>query len=212
MADRRRTKHPSRSAGGRLDTRIAVLDAGFAAFSEAWECNVRSAHELCSEAARIRAHSRRLRGEVFRARLARNPNCAAISRRLLEEHFGTGILDVKAVVSELVNIAYSRGDGPIELSMRLRHDLVGIDVFNRGSAVPVRVDRDDDAVSFKVVDELSLLWGASTRGSHLWAQVRLQPGDRTEVGEHQYMEVEQGGADDAPGRSEVSVGARPASV
>jgi anti-sigma regulatory factor (Ser/Thr protein kinase) len=115
-------------------------------------------------------------------RLPRSRQCAAIARRLVEEHLGGNspqdrLDDVKLVVSELVDNAYLHGRGQLRLVLRPTGRFVRIEVIDegRGAAIKIRERAADEAGGFglKLVEQLSSAWGAYEGTTHVWAEVPL---------------------------------------
>jgi anti-sigma regulatory factor (Ser/Thr protein kinase) len=116
-------------------------------------------------------------------RLPRTRDCAAIARRLVEEHLaadaaGHRLDDLKLVVTELVDNAYLHGRGEIGLVLRTNGHFVRVEVVDegRGAAIKIRERAADEAGGFglKLVDELSSAWGAYEGTTHVWAEVLVE--------------------------------------
>jgi hypothetical protein len=122
-----------------------------------------------------RADSQRLRGELFRVRLPREPTSAGIARRLLEEHLDTHrreeIDDAKSVVSELVNNAVVHGRGAIELRVSWWRGRVRIEVTDEGKDAAIRTGIHDMPHGLDIVEAVSLAWGAHEGSTHVWAEL-----------------------------------------
>jgi anti-sigma regulatory factor (Ser/Thr protein kinase) len=121
--------------------------------------------------------------EAIEVRLPRTRQCAAMARRLVEEHLGADgpqdrLGDVKLVVSELVDNAYLHGRGEVRLVLRPSGRFVRIEVIDqgRGAAIKIRERATDEAGGFglKLVEQLSSAWGAYEGTTHVWAEVPLE--------------------------------------
>ncbi len=74
-------------------------------------------------------------------KLPRGPAAGAVARSVLAERFGNRLADreledAQTVVSELVNNAYLHGTGSISLTLRLRGDLLRMEVTDRPDLAP----------------------------------------------------------------------------
>jgi anti-sigma regulatory factor (Ser/Thr protein kinase) len=116
-------------------------------------------------------------------RLPRTRDCAAIARRLIEEHVGacTGeqpLDDVKLVATELVDNAYLHGCGDIRLKLSSRGKRVRVEVIDegRGAAIGIRERGADELGGFglKLVEQVSVAWGAYEGTTHVWAELSLE--------------------------------------
>jgi len=135
-----------------------------------------AAARACQRATRIRADSKRLRGELFRVQLPREPTSGALARRLLEEHLGADspeqIADAKTVASELVNNAIVHGYGAIELRVSRRRGRLRIEVTDEGTDASIHSRVAATPHGLDIVDALSLAWGTREGSTHVWAELR----------------------------------------
>jgi anti-sigma regulatory factor (Ser/Thr protein kinase) len=119
---------------------------------------------------------------MIETRLPRTRECAAIARRLVEEHLGAApnqrLDDLKLVVTELVDNAYLHGRGEIALMLRTNGLFVRVEVVDegRGAAIRIRDRPADEAGGFglKLVEQLSTAWGAYEGTTHVWAEVLVE--------------------------------------
>ena len=124
-----------------------------------------------------RTDSQRLRGELFRVRLPREPTSAGLARRLLEEHLDTHrrdeIDEAKTIVSELVTNAIVHGAGAIDLRVNRRRGRVRIEVRDEGKDAKVRTGSADMPHGLDIVEAVALAWGAHEGSTHVWAELRV---------------------------------------
>lgn len=119
--------------------------------------------------------------ELINARLPRGPRCASAARRLLSEHLGpqvdaSALADTKLVVSELVNNAYLHGQGQIQLRVFELQDRLRVEVIDGGHGQTIEINRqptDRGGRGLKIVEALSLAWGAFEGTTHVWAEIAL---------------------------------------
>jgi len=167
-----------------LRARLEVLAAKPVALRETLIRTAERAAVLQNEAARIRAHSRVLRGVVLRVTLDRDPASGRFARGLLEEYLDgcpvEVVCDAKMVASELINNAYRHGEGEIELKVERDARCVRIDVADEGPTGAVRVQRARGRRGLEIVDALSLRWGAYAGSTHVWAELPIAP-ERTDL-------------------------------
>lgn len=115
--------------------------------------------------------------------LPRDPGCAALARRWLEQHVdedraGWTLGDLKLVVTELVNNAYLHGRGQIGLILALREGRVRVEVTDEGSGQVIKI-RDaagsGGGMGLRIVEAMSSSWGAFEGTTHVWAELALDP-------------------------------------
>ena len=116
----------------------------------------------------------------LRLELPRSPTAAAIARERLRK-YAAGHLSAYALsnsllaVTELVTNALRHGEGSIVLSLALERDHLRAEVIDEGTgnAPAVRATPGDATGGFglRIVDELSLRWGAFEGTTHVWAEL-----------------------------------------
>ncbi len=119
---------------------------------------------------------------VVEAGLPRSRDCAALARRLVEEHLGprastAALDDVKLVVSELVDNAYLHGEGEIRLRLEQEGRFARLEVIDEGqdAAIEIRETQPEEGgFGLKLVEQLSEAWGAYEGTTHVWADVPLR--------------------------------------
>jgi anti-sigma regulatory factor (Ser/Thr protein kinase) len=118
--------------------------------------------------------------ELINARLPRKPRCGATARRLLSDRLGPQVgedvlADAQLVTSELVNNAYLHGRGRIELRVSRLGDRLRVEVIDegKGRAVVLRRPSDRGGRGLRIVEALSLAWGAFEGTTHVWAEIGL---------------------------------------
>lgn len=163
--------------GGRPETlsNAAELKSDF----EALRWTNAQLRDMCARnhhiANRAREEARRIRGELVRVTLPRQPTCAALARRLVESHLISAdaetVASVKTVVSELVTNAFVHGDGAIELRVALRRGRVRIEVRDDGQNASVRSHGGELFHGLDIVDALSLAWGTRAGSTRVWAEL-----------------------------------------
>lgn len=119
---------------------------------------------------------------VVHVQLPRDRSCAAVARRVLEDHLN-GEFDRQAVehamliASELVSNALLHGCGRIELRAELTDGRLRIDVSDEGEpewiGVSTVVADTDGGRGLRLVEQLSSAWGAATPPAHVWAELPL---------------------------------------
>lgn len=116
--------------------------------------------------------------------LPRTQDAPALARREVEREFGPELDehvldDAKLVVSELVANAVAHGAGDVTVRARLEDDRLRLEVSDEGSGPPVAIAEgrtDDDDYSgwgLKVVDALSVRYGAYAGSTHFWAELAV---------------------------------------
>lgn len=112
--------------------------------------------------------------------LWRAAEAAADARRFIEDRFGDDLSDQAAdsarlVVSELATNAFIHGEGAITLKAQLLDDRLRVEVVDEGSgntpAIRAQSKRDGGGWGLRIVDALSLEWGAYEGTSHVWADI-----------------------------------------
>ncbi len=112
--------------------------------------------------------------------LPRAADAAARARRFMHAQVGghlsaDALSDAQMVVSELVNNAFVHGAGRIVLKTRLSGDSLKIEVVDDGTgkAPAIREQGSDDGGGWglRIVDTLSLDWGAYEGTTHVWAVI-----------------------------------------
>jgi len=111
--------------------------------------------------------------------LPREPACAAIARRLVEQDYGPELDvrrmdDLRRVVGELVDNAYLHGDGQIRLRLVRQNGSVRVAVMDEGDGAPVRQVRTGERRAgngLRLVDQLSTRWGVADGRTHVWADM-----------------------------------------
>jgi anti-sigma regulatory factor (Ser/Thr protein kinase) len=115
--------------------------------------------------------------------ISRAPGCGADARRLLERELTPGVPervldDARTVVSELVNNAYVHGRGEIELRLSRWDERLRVEVVDQGSGAAVDVRQagaHGGGQGLRIVQALSLDWGAFEGTTHVWAELSLEP-------------------------------------
>ncbi len=117
-------------------------------------------------------------GELIDALLAREPDCASIASRLVDERLH-GLIgeqpldDLKAVVGELVWDAYVHGDGAIGLRVQARGERLRVVVIDDGERAASKLLEQGGELGL-IVEALALAWGADERTHRLWAELPIQ--------------------------------------
>ena len=117
-----------------------------------------------------------------RVELPRSHEAAFVARRLLDENFRTGLSDLaytnaRLIVSELVTNALVHGEGRIFVSFEQYGDVLRIEVVDEGTGeVPTICEQPEAGVGgwgLRIVDTVSLRWGAFEGTTHVWAEIGL---------------------------------------
>jgi anti-sigma regulatory factor (Ser/Thr protein kinase) len=119
--------------------------------------------------------------EVIEADLPRERICAAMARNLVEERYRPrldrdSLDDLKLVVSELVDNAFSHGEGQIRLKVAQQDDRILIEVMDEGENASVEIRRlgaRGGGHGLRLVDHLCSDWGAYEGSTHVWAVMDL---------------------------------------
>lgn len=105
-------------------------------------------------------------------------SAAGRARALLEQHLrqrlpDAGLDDAKLVASELVTNAVEHGCGGIELRATLLDDRLRLEVVDGGHGAPrVREQAGEDGGwGLRIVEALSVRWGAFEGTTHVWADL-----------------------------------------
>ena len=115
--------------------------------------------------------------------ISRTPGCGSEARRLLERELTPPVAervldDARIVVSELVNNAYVHGSGEIELRLTRSGERLRVEVVDEGSGAAVNVrsaGAHGGGQGLRIVQALSLRWGAFEGTTHVWAELSLKP-------------------------------------
>ncbi|HSO98009.1 MAG TPA: ATP-binding protein [Solirubrobacteraceae bacterium] len=115
--------------------------------------------------------------------ISRTPGCGSDARRLLERDLVPRVPDrvlddARTVVSELVNNAYVHGSGEIELRLSRSGERLRVEVVDQGSGAAVNVRKagaHGGGQGLRIVQALSLDWGAFEGTTHVWADLSLEP-------------------------------------
>ena len=115
-----------------------------------------------------------------RVELPRGHDAAGIARRFLDAICGDRLDDLaytnaRLIISELVTNAFMHGTGRIFLRLEERDGTLRIEVVDEGSgAVPAIREQPENGVGgwgLRIVDTLSLQWGAFEGTTHVWAEI-----------------------------------------
>jgi anti-sigma regulatory factor (Ser/Thr protein kinase) len=117
----------------------------------------------------------------LKVELPRHRSCAGLARRFVEQHVVDEVEDealdsVKLVVSELVDNAYTHGEGRMWLRLEQREDRLRVEVIDEGHAAPIRVQPTGSAgggLGLSIVEKLAVAWGAHDGTTHVWAELPL---------------------------------------
>ncbi len=114
--------------------------------------------------------------------LPRRLEAGALARRHLDAHFGDALPEdtlcrAITVVSELVNNAVLHGHGRIELVVEVERGVLHVEVVDDGTGqAPAIREQGRDTVGgwgLRLVDDLSVRWGAFEGTTHVWAEIAL---------------------------------------
>jgi anti-sigma regulatory factor (Ser/Thr protein kinase) len=117
-----------------------------------------------------------------RLRIPRESDCAARGRRWIEQQAEgqlneSTLNNVKLVATELLNNAYLHGHGRIELLLERRGDRVLVEVVDDGEGAAVKIKKNSSADrsgwGLRIVDQLSMSWGAHEGTTHIWAELPI---------------------------------------
>ena len=115
-------------------------------------------------------------------RIPRESDCAARGRRWIEQQAEgqlseSTLNNVKLVATELLNNAYLHGRGRIELLLERRGDRVRVEVIDDGQGAAVKIKKNSSADrsgwGLRIVDRLSMSWGAYEGTTHIWAELPI---------------------------------------
>lgn len=84
--------------------------------------------------------------------------------------------DARLVVSELATNALVHGQGAIALTILRLDDRVRLEVIDEGSGAPAIREISEDRPGgwgLRIVETLSLRWGAHEGTTHVWAELAL---------------------------------------
>lgn len=117
---------------------------------------------------------------LIRSALPRHTSCGAQARMLLSDHLGeelpaNTLADLKLVATELVNNAYLHGTGEIELVVSRSTERIRVEVIDEGHGQTIRINEEPDAGGrgLRIVDTLTVAWGAFEGTTHVWADLDL---------------------------------------
>lgn len=111
--------------------------------------------------------------------LPRTSECGALARRWLERELGasidaTALADAKLVLTELVDNAFLHGEGGIRVRLDTGRDRLRLEVTDHGSGAAIQIREHADQIGgwgLRVVDRLSMRWGAFEGTTHVWAEL-----------------------------------------
>ena len=123
---------------------------------------------------------------VIESDLPRERSCAALARRLVDEHFADELDvrtldDLKLVVSELVDNAYIHGVGQIRIKLTPCLGQVRVEVLDEGEGAAIQIralGATGGGHGLRLVDHLCSEWGAFEGSTHVWAELVLDPTQR----------------------------------
>jgi len=184
-------RDPRADAVPRLDE--SLLNQGDVALGAQAAMARRTAAQRVARAERLKAQaaSRRRRDAAappggpwgVRAQLPRDATCGAVARRLMDEYVhdhldARAACDALLVTTELATNAFVHGSGSITLRIERLSDRLRIEVLDEGQ--PRRIEPGSPSSTsrggrgLRMVDELSLAWGALERTGHVWAEVPVR--------------------------------------
>jgi anti-sigma regulatory factor (Ser/Thr protein kinase) len=113
--------------------------------------------------------------------LPRAPDCGTVARRMVGKYLGPlvttqTLADAKLVASELANNAYVHGTGRIELRLRIQGDRARIEMVDDGQQAAIVIREHADLIGgrgLRIIDQLSIAWGAYEGTTHVWADLPL---------------------------------------
>lgn len=117
-----------------------------------------------------------------RVELPRGHEAAGVARRVLDEHYARSLsafayTNARLIVSELVTNAFLHGEGRISLGFAHRGDTLRIEVVDEGTGqAPAIRDQPDGGAGgwgLRIVDTVSVRWGAFEGTTHVWAEIAL---------------------------------------
>jgi anti-sigma regulatory factor (Ser/Thr protein kinase) len=113
-------------------------------------------------------------------RLPRSTRCGRVARNLLERELSSILTserleDAKTIVSELANNAFLHGVGRIDLTITRLKDRIRIAISDQGAGVSATRGHEPNngRFGFRIVEGLSLAWGAREGRSEVWAEFAL---------------------------------------
>jgi anti-sigma regulatory factor (Ser/Thr protein kinase) len=118
----------------------------------------------------------------MRLRLFPTPEAPGEARRaiapLAERLDEASFLDLKTVVSELVTIGVTHGDGrPIDMSLTLVEDAIEGILYDEGPgtrAIARARKMDDSSLVLRVIDSLVDEWGTNPGQTRIWFRLRVR--------------------------------------
>jgi anti-sigma regulatory factor (Ser/Thr protein kinase) len=121
--------------------------------------------------------------EEFRLVLSPDTEAGWRARHALRERFAhvlsdRGLIDLTAVVTELVNNSVAHGpQRPITVALEVSDGMVRGEVADQGNPVNVvpqdRVAAEKGHLGLRVVDELASSWGVYKGSTHVWFELSL---------------------------------------
>jgi anti-sigma regulatory factor (Ser/Thr protein kinase) len=118
----------------------------------------------------------------IRARLPRDPSCATVARRLIEEYAREQFGEEEAegallIVSELATNAFLYGRGAIIMTVTRVGDRLRVEMRDEGHPDRIAVVREEErdwrGRGLWLVDQLSSEWGTTAGTGHVWAELAL---------------------------------------
>jgi len=112
--------------------------------------------------------------------LPRAPGSASIARRFIEQHFACelsprALADAKLATTELVTNAVTHGRGAVMLKVEASIDRLRVEVIDQGTGrtpeIRHRPGDESGGWGLRIVDALSLRWGAVEGSTHVWADL-----------------------------------------
>lgn len=113
--------------------------------------------------------------------LPRTREAPGLARQAVEQEFAgdlseRAIGDARLVVSELVTNAITHGEGAVVLKAALEGGILRIEVVDEGTGeAPAIRERGADELGgrgLRIVDTVSVRWGAFEGTTHVWAELR----------------------------------------
>jgi anti-sigma regulatory factor (Ser/Thr protein kinase) len=121
--------------------------------------------------------------EEFRLVLSPDTEAGWRTRQALRERFSkslapSALIDLTAVVTELVNNAVAHGPKrPITVTLVIRESTIRGEVADQGNPVLTAPQRDENTpeghLTLDVVDQLTSRWGVYEGSTHVWFELPL---------------------------------------